>query len=319
MKTGSIKKISDQSYHVLNPDGEVVYNCVTSEYAYYIHHELNKCNWDTNQLDNILKEYPKYYTELLQFFQYIHKDHQTGNYKIVVPAGYTPDNIDHKYFLNYNNLEDVLWERDFLMENGWDYDVLVENIDDGDNIYYDLELPPFPSRRIPNPPMPNYHEKELLIIRDLILEGYNRKQIGEKLSITPGTVNNYCNLWGVNFRKFKKITLNGDNPLEVLNRKDIIIKPDLTYHPPKTKKPPIPDSDEKYIYANRRSYSIRKKLILGCERMYTIGRYNNLRVARVCRDLLVWSGWDVDHIDRIENNAKFIISLYNFVVTTSKQ
>lgn len=232
---GSIVKKGETSFHLHhgkkgNGFNSYVCACPTYEMAYYVRQEMNKCDWDMSQLQKIIDDYPRYYTQLLYFYQYItkHKDHHNnGKWLLMLPKEYTDNKLEH---ILYNRIEDALFERDFLKEHGWDYDLLVETINDEDNPYLDMELPPYPSRKVRNISERDYHEKELTEVMEFIKEDcYSQDEICEKIGITPATLRNWLkNFWNTSYTEFSKLVLNGENPLEVLEKVEQIYQPDLS-------------------------------------------------------------------------------------------
>ena len=162
---GTIVQKGETSFHVhhggrANGGKSYVCACPTIEMAEYVKAEMNKVDWDMDELQRIIDDYPRYYTWLLFFYQYIHKTDK-GKYEILIPKEYLDEGKTLELIGVYNQIEDALFERDFLMENNWDYDLLVENIDDSNNPYYDMDLPTYPTRKIRNITKRNYREKEL--------------------------------------------------------------------------------------------------------------------------------------------------------------
>lgn len=234
--TGSIVQKSRQSYHVTYKH-EIICNCRTYEQAYYVKQELTKNNWDTSKLDEILSSYPVWYTWLMKFYRYINinKEHQKRGktrYEIVIPKDKLDDGKTLDKYTNYRNLEDALFERDFLMDHDWDYDLLIECIDDTNNPYYDMTLPPYPERKIRNLRERDYHTEDLTEMHYLIQEGYNQHEIAEVLGVQDITIRNWLKkFYNTTFQEFKDISLSGENPLNVLEKVPHIYTPDLSIQP----------------------------------------------------------------------------------------
>lgn len=238
--TGSIVKKGRTSFHIYHGKDKskngahhkYICACPTLEMAEYVRAEMNKVDWDRSKLQDILDDYPKYYTDLLFFYQYIHKQvnprtkEWTGQYTLTPPKEYNDGKLEH---IIYSNLEDALYERDFLKEHDWDYDLLVEVIDDSKNPYYSMDLPTYPTRRIRNVSDRDYHEEELSEVIELMRLGFTQTEVCERLDILPPTLRNWLkNQWGSNFDEFKRIVEAGENPLEVLERRECVFQPDLS-------------------------------------------------------------------------------------------
>ena len=239
---GSIIKKGETSFHVHHgKKPSYICACQSIEMAEYVRAEMNKVDWDKSRLQEILDNYPKYYTWLLFFYQYISKhrvwNQQTKNKKvydgweITIPKEYLEKEKSLEKIGVYKNIEDALFERDFLVANDWNYDLLVETIDDRENPYYDMDLPTYPTRKIRNISKRNYREKELTDIMMLIQEdpSLSQRDIADKLGITDITIRNWLKrLYNTDYLEFKRLVLDGVNPLDVLERNEQIIQPDLS-------------------------------------------------------------------------------------------
>ena len=239
---GVIKKKGEFSYHIYHGSNkkqqhDYICACRTYEQAYYVKQEMNKCNWDRKQLQRILDDYPLWYTKLMELYRYVHLDYdykrKTGEekYKINIPRPYLEEGQNLVNIPGYSHVEDALYERDFLINHDWDYDLLVEAIDDTKNPYYDMDLPPFPQRSIRNLSERNYHEKELTLVYELINDDPKLSQddICEILGITKVTFRNWLSkFWNTNWGEFRKISLSGENPINVLEKVPIVYQPDLS-------------------------------------------------------------------------------------------
>ena len=162
---GTIVQKGKTSFHIhhgskTNGEKSYVCACPTIEMAEYIKAEMNKVDWNMDELQRIIDDYPKYYTQLLFFYQYISK-HRVWNQKtkhekiykgweITIPKEYLENEKNLEKIGPYKNIEDALFERDFLVEHDWNYDLLVETIDDSKNPYYDMDLPTYPTGKIRN-------------------------------------------------------------------------------------------------------------------------------------------------------------------------
>lgn len=292
---GTIAKKGKTSYHIYrggkgNGRHGYICACATYEEAYYIREELQKNNWNLSKLEEIRENYPKYYTKLLYFYQYISKNsHIPGKYIITFPKQYTKDcTIDH---IIYTKIEDALYERDFLKENEWDYDLLVETLDDTKNPYYDMTLPPYPERKIRNISDINYHEKELSEIIEFVKSGIeNQRIICEKLNIRDATLRKWLHKWNTNWSEFKNIIHNGENPLEILEKKERIYQPDLSRA--------LPNNWNNWVsYLKKLNrYQVRK----GTE---TFGVYESEELAHKISNELQKVNWDKSKLKDIQ--AKF--------------
>ena len=227
---GRIIEKGPTSFHVHHGSKpSFVCSCPTPEMAEYVRREMNKVGWDRTQLQRILDDYPKYYTMLQFFYQYVNRNVYKGKqygWSVVFPKEYTDGKIEK---MIYSDIRTALFERDFLKEHGWDYDLLVECIDDTNNPYEDMELPPYPTRKIRNIRERNYHEKELLEAAEYVREGFSHGEIADRLGVTDVTLRNWLKKdWNATFKEFKEIVLAGENPLEVMEKQDIIFQPDLS-------------------------------------------------------------------------------------------
>ena len=227
-KEGEIQKYDD-GYHVLK-DGECYYICVTYEYAHYMREELTRVHWDKKELPSIIENYKYYYTLLMEFYRYITTYHGTTSLKwaITIPARKS-DN--HKLQqIRCSNLEDALFERDFLVKYDWDYDLLVEQIDDTENPYYDVNLPPYPQRKIKNLRMRDTHHEELAEVIKYIREDehYTQREICDKLNLNDMSLRYWLRNYDTDWVAFRKMVLTVDNPFDVLKLKRHIYIPDLS-------------------------------------------------------------------------------------------
>ena len=289
---GTIVQKGKTSFHVHhgskgNGVNSYVCACPTIEMAEYVKAEMNKVNWDMSKLQRIIDDYPKYYTQLLFFYQYISK-HRVWNQKtkhekiykgweITIPKEYLENEKNLEKIGPYKNIEDALFERDFLVEHDWNYDLLVETIDDSKNPYYDMDLPTYPTRKIRNISKRNYREKELTEVMELIKEDstLSQREIADKLHVSEVTIRNWLkNLYNTNYTDFKRLVLDGINPLDVLEKNEQIIQPDLS-----TAKP---NNYNGYVHYRQKEnrYQVRK------ENEY-YGSYESEKLARkIAKDLM---------------------------------
>ena len=225
---GSIYKNGNEVYVISR--GDTYYcSCRTYEQAFYVREELNKCDWDKKELPRILDEYPIYYTDLLEFYRYI-TINNSSNYKwcISIPSRFSDNGVTQQ--IRCSNIEDALFERDFLLANDWDYELLVYCINDLENPYYDIELPPYPERTIRNVSFQKTHEEEFEIINKLLDVDMDipQYQICRVLGVSDMTVRNWLKSYGTNWEDYKKLYASGTRPLSVLKLKRHIYKPDLS-------------------------------------------------------------------------------------------
>ena len=302
--SGSIVKKSEFSYHIhhggtRNGRKSYVCACRTYEQAYYVRKEMDKCNWDLDELQRILDEYPVWYTWLMEFYRYINinYDHYTRTgeirYDINIPKEYLEEGQVIGHYHNYTHLEDALYERDYLAEHDWDYNELVYGIDDTLNPYYNMDLPPYPQRKLTNISEHNYHEQELTRAYELITEdpSLNQKRVCEKLGVTTVTFRNWLNKsWNTNFKEFKKIILNGENPINILEKVPHIHTPDLSR--------PKPPNFKGYITFDKRG-KINPYCIKRDDKSY--GSYPSKEIARKVVKELEKVEWDREKLPSIRS------------------
>ncbi|MBQ6220161.1 MAG: hypothetical protein IJH63_10485 [Methanobrevibacter sp.] len=287
---GTILKKSKSCYGVYY-NSTWVCSCRTYEQAYYYRQELIKGGWDKTQLPVIENSYPEWYTELLYFYQYIVRDRNYNNWQIKIPKKYTVENkLD---VINYNNIEDALYERDFLIKYDWDYNLLVEIIDDTKNPYYNMKLPPFPERKkVRNICKKNSREKEILEMIHIINDdpNINQTNTARKLGTTPQNIRNWLGKYGVDWMEFKRIIFSGKDPLTVLQFKPVIYNPDL--EPSK--------KFNNYIYktnGRKKAYRVQRKVD---GKSINYGSYKNRRMAeKVVRELKKVD-WNKNELPRIK-------------------
>lgn len=249
---GSIRKKGPSSYHI-QYSSDYYCSCRTYEQAYYTHKKLQECKWDRKKLPQIQKEYPKWYTWLMEFYRYVNMDQEyyskqgIKKYRITIPRKYLAEGQNIENITGYSHLEDALFERDWLVKHDWDYESLVYNIDDRENPYYDMELPPFPERKIRNLRERDYHEKELTEIFELIYyEGIiDQREVSKRLNVSDLTIRNWMKFWNTTWNDFLHISQGGENPINVLEKQRIIYQPDLTRPKPANFKGYIQKSNSK--------------------------------------------------------------------------
>ena len=301
---GRIVKKGEFSYAIEYGKKETCYicSCRTYEQAYYVKQEMNKCGWDRTQLQRILDDYPIWYTRLMELYRYVNIDsHYQKNHKgeikyiIQIPRQFLEEGKQIGTYTGYSHLEDALYERDFLVAHDWDYDALVECIDDTKNPYYDMELPPYPQRKILNLKERDYHEKELTQIYELINEDskLTQEEICEIVGVGEVTLRNWLKkFWNTNYAEFINISLNGENPITVLEKVPLIYDPDLSR--------PKPANFKGYIHYSsmdkRSPYKVVKDGI-------RYGSYFNKKQARKAVKLLEACDWDKSKVSEIQEKV----------------
>ena len=303
---GRIRKKGKASYHIYHGGKKTdryYCACRTYEQAYYTLKRLQECDFDKSQVPRIQEEYPKWYTWLMEFYKYIHLDYQfkksTGRvqYKINIPKAYLKDDVSIDNIPGYSHVEDALYERDWLVANDWDYEALVYSIDDKNNPYWDMEIPPYPERKIRNLSNRDYHEKELTEIFHLIYdEGItNQEQVVEHISIKNSmTLRNWLKkFWNSDWEEFKQISLTGENPINVLTKQEIIYQPDLSRPMPSNFKGWVQKSSSK-----KSPFKVRKG---GVE----YGQYPTEKMARAVVKKLIACNWDKSKLPAIKKSVGY--------------
>ena len=289
---GSIQQRSRTSYRVMY-NKTIFATCRTYEQAYYVRQELQKCDWDKKQVPQILKDYPKWYTWLMEFYRYIIKDsHRQGAYLLNYPQKYVTDKRFDR--ISYKNLEDALFERDFLVEHNWDYDLLVYNIDDTLNPYYDMELPPYPERKVRNISERKTYTQELNTLHDVILDGaYSKNEAAEVMNVKPSNIGSwlrkYDTLWG----EFVNLVLSGEDIWSVLELQNQYYEPDLS--------PSKPSNYTGYVhhtYSRRSPYSVVRKGVY-------YGAYKDKKTARRVVNELKKVDWDKSKLKGIQEKVGY--------------
>lgn len=298
---GTIVKKGEYSYHIhqgsrTNRRKRYICACRTYEQAYYVKKEMNKCNWDKTQLQRILDDYPKWYTWLMEFWRYVVIDKKTRErtgktqYFINIPSDYLEEGKTLDRYGVYTKAEDALFERDYLMEHDWDYEELVECIDDTCNPYYDMELPPYPQRKIRNIAEKNYHDNELTMIHEMINEeeGITLDEIAERLDVSVVTIRLWLRKgYNTNYREFKRISLGGENPITVLEKVEHFYTPDLSR--------PHPSNFKGWIQKNK-SQRCPFQIVKDDVRY---GSYHTHEMARKAVKKLIKCDWDKSKVPEI--------------------
>ncbi len=287
---GGINKNGKQVY-VVTKNSKHVCSCRTYEQAYYVREEMNKCDWDKEELPRILEEYPVYYTDLLEFYRYV-TIHKKSPYKwgVSIPAKKSDTGTTQQ--IRCTHIEDALYERDFLVENDWDYELLVYTIDDRENPYYNVELPPYPERKIKNVSVQKTHKKELELINQLLLDepSISQSEVCKVIGVADMTLRNWLKSYGTDWVKYKKMVLeDGINPLTVLTLKRRIYKPDLSLKPSNFKN---------YIsYEKKRS---KKNPYCIYHNNSRYGQYSSRKLAEKIVKDLIKCDWDKKQLPNIQ-------------------
>ena len=310
---GTISQQGPGSFRLYYGDGRGGRNYICSvrtyEMAYYVREEMRKVNWDKSQLQRILDEYPKWYTELLYFYQYILKTDRSDRWYVAPPKEYTDGHLEH---ILYSNLEDALFERDFLKEHNWDYSLLAETIDDSDNPYYDMELPPYPMRKIRNIRDRDYHEIELTKACHMIWRDNSIRQeaVAEALDVTMATLRNWLKrYWNTSWQEFKRIAVAGDNPIEVLEKAELIYQPDLSRT--------MPSNFNNYVSRKEDQYGLT--WVVSRRGVY-YGAYKTEATAQKVSKELAKVDWDKSKLEAIREklNCKSVVMSKRWVYPNGK-
>lgn len=283
--TGAIRK-RDNHYRI-EYRGRYFTSCITYEQAYYYKKELNKRGWSKENLKQIEKDYPAYYTWLNRFYIYIIKK-QNDKWAI----NFTPTNNNGKLeHITYNNLEDALFERDFLVKHNWDYNLLVETIDDNINPYYDMELPPYPERKIKHIQLDVDYDNELEQLRQVIYENpeYSQEDVAVALNIVPPTIRNWLKKYDCKWKDFQTISLAGENPLDYYEMKEHIYEPDLTPRPAK--------HFTNYVQRNKASTTNPYRVVKDAK---YYGSYPTREIADKISNSLQKMGWSKENLKKLQ-------------------
>lgn len=228
-KLGCIYSNGEQSHMLTH--GETYFGSYrTYEMAWYVREEMNECGWDKSKLDEIVDNYPIWYTWLMNLYKFVFPKYN-GWCVSITPKHSQDDKLEHLYF---RRVEDALWERDLLVKYDWNEELVCECANDEDNPYYDMELPPYPQRKIRNLADRKDRTELFNTLFTLIQDEPNLSQEDyAKLAGTTGVnirnilVKEYESSWS----EFKRICESGEHPNDVLEQKPKIYKPDLTiYH-----------------------------------------------------------------------------------------
>lgn len=287
--TGYCKKSGPNSYQVWY-NKKYYGSYTTKEYAEYIRLKLNENQWDISKLDEIKKAYPEYYTKLLYFWRYIKYDEKHDSWRCSKTL--SKDNIVR---FTFNKPEDALYERDLYEKYNWNMDDVVELADDTYNKYYDMTLPPYPTRQKRAKYGVKEDYKEIIEDMAFFVEEFDITTwdgICETLNLSTHKLNSILKKYNTSWIDFKNIVFSGENPLEVLTFNDII-EPDLTPKKSKTD----------YIYYDK-SRKYTPWLVTKDNIFY--GRYSSKRIASKIVTRLKKCNWDKEELPRIREEIGYI-------------
>ena len=296
---GSITKKGPQSYHVnygKKGDGFKSYVCAcrTYEQAYYVKQEMNKCNWDMSKLDEILDNYPVWYTWLINLYKYV-TPYETNKgaklWKVMITPKHSKEGTLES--LNtFTRVEDALYERDLLIEYDYDEELLTECADYTQNPYYDMTLPPYPQRKVRNISERKDRTELFDDLRETLMDepGLSQEEWCEINAITTAALRLILkNEYDISLPEFKEIILAGEDPNEVLEQKPLIYQPDLTYY-----------TGGKYIayYPDRKSPYVITKWFDGGNHYF--GEYPTRELAEKIVKDLIKCDWDKTQLRSIQ-------------------
>lgn len=198
----------------------------TYEMAWYVREEMNKCGWDKSKLEQIVEDYPIWYTWLMKFYKFVNP-RDNGWIVSIQPKYSNTGKLEHLYFYR---LEDALWERDLLLKYDWNEELLIECADDSKNPYYDMELPPYPQRKVRNLSDRKDRTDLFNTLFNIIQEDPNLPmlEIAKLAGTNEVTIRNILKKeYDSDWAEFRTLCESGENPNEVLVQKPKIYKPDL--------------------------------------------------------------------------------------------
>jgi hypothetical protein len=227
---GHIERKGPQSYHVWY-GSTYYYACPTYEMAYYMKQELNKVGWDKGKVPEIVDNYPVWYTWLNNFWKFVTPAQGGNGWRVnLTPRNTGYEKPEHVF---YNSVENALWERDLLVKYGFDEDLVTELADDTLNPYFDMELPPYPQRKVRRIKEREPRTELFNTLFTLIQEEPELSQ-EEYCEIAGTTAVNFRNIlqreFNTNWAEFKTLCESGEDPNEVLVQEPLIYNPDLTLH-----------------------------------------------------------------------------------------
>jgi len=306
---GHIIEKGPQSYHVhhgskKNGLKSYVCACRTYEQAYYVKQEMNKVNWNMEELPRILDEYPVWYTWLMKFWQYV-APRDGGGWNVILTPRCNPNGHLEKYY--FSKVEDALWERDLLIKYDFDENELTEAADDNQNPYYDMEIPPYPQRKVRRIVDREPKPELLTQMKELFLQGHTQEQIAEIVGHTGVTIRNILKReYNTNWTEFAKICRNGEDPNEVLEFQPLIYKPNLDYIPP----------NNNYVQLNVSGK--RKSHFTVVHKGEYFGAYRTRELANKISNDLQKVGWDKSQLKRIQakHGHKSIVNSKRWIYET---
>ena len=298
-----------QSYHVhhgskKNGLKSYVCACRTYEQAYYVKQEMNKVNWNMEELPRILEEYPVWYTWLMKFWQYV-APRDGGGWNVILTPRCNPNGHLEKYY--FSKVEDALWERDLLIKYDFDENELTEAADDNQNPYYDMEIPPYPQRKVRRIVDREPKPELLTQMKELFLQGHTQEQIAEIVGHTGVTIRNILKReYNTNWTEFAKICRNGEDPNEVLEFQPLIYKPNLDYIPP----------NNNYVQLNVSEK--RKSHFTVVHKGEYFGAYRTRELANKISNDLQKVGWDKSQLKDIQakHGHKSIVNSKRWIYET---
>ena len=289
---GKIYKRSTSCYALYNGK-DYLCSCRTSEHAQYTLEKLRENNWDTTQLPRIQEKYPEYYTKLLIFYQYIGYDKKLKKWFLSIPAKHNDGKLEH---IRFTNIEDALYERDMLKKCNWDYELLVETINDNNNPYYDMTLPPYPERKIRHISERKTHKKELTLLAQMIRKEPDLRisYAAKQSNMHEATIRVWLKQYNLTWAEFKTIVLTEEDPFTKMKLKPLIYTPDLS--------PSAPSNFTGYVQKSSRSeknpYIIEYK---HCQ----YGSYPTRELAEKIAIDLKACGWDKEQLKSIQEKHDF--------------
>lgn len=308
---GHIIKNGPQSYHVhhgskKNGLKSYVCACRTYEQAYYVKQEMNKVNWNKDELPRILEEYPIWYTWLMNFWQYVTPREDGKGWLVTLTPRRNPNNKLEKIL--YRKVEDALWERDLLLLYDFDENELTEAADDNQNPYYNMEIPPYPQRKVrrilDREPKPELLTK----IKELFLQGHSQEEIAESVGHTAVTIRNILRReYNCSWTDFTKICEAGEDPNEVLEFQELIYQPNLDYIPPHRRN---------YVQLNTTN---RKSHFTVAYKGQYFGSYPTRELANKISNDLQKVGWDKSKLKEIQakHGHKSIVNSKRWIYETT--
>ena len=287
---GYIKEKGPNSYQVWH-NKKYYGSYITSEYADYVRLKLYEINWDESKLGEIKKGYPEYYTYLLHFWKYVYYNENSDTWSC---RKYSNNN--EMLHFTFNNPYDALHERDLYEEYDWDIDSLVELSEPKENPYKNMELPPYPTRRVKYKYSLN-EEYYVNFIEELafFISEFNIKSMvvmEETLDTSEYLIRDALSKFNINWQDFKELVYSGEDVLSVLTYDNVIV-PDLD--PVKSK--------SNYIYYDKfRKYS---PWLINHKGVY-FGSYSDKKSAIKVVKRLEKCGWDKKQLNNIRDSIGYV-------------